>query len=173
MKVSFREMTASREAIKWVQEKLKEQGAYLEDYIPPRPLVMDHWAYPGVKVMRELGLIEGGYENDYGLEREINKWNLENKLNKVLRVAYERNPQIQLRRVEIPLMVKQSEMLIAVAAGLTGEEMSYAAAYDLLKEKEILDEVLLDRITEGDQVPTFAEMLVLLANLYEYLLAVI
>ncbi|HHX95840.1 MAG TPA: FAD-dependent oxidoreductase [Clostridia bacterium] len=172
-KVSFREMTASREAIKWVQEKLKEQGAYLEDYIPPRPLVMDHWAYPGVKVMRELGLIEGGYENDYGLEREINKWNLENKLNKVLRVAYERNPQIQLRRVEIPLMVKQSEMLIAVAAGLTGEEMSYAAAYDLLKEKEILDEVLLDRITEGDQVPTFAEMLVLLANLYEYLLAVI
>ncbi len=76
-KVSFREMTASREAIKWVQEKLKEQGAYLEDYISPRPLVMDHWAYPGVKVMRELGLIEGGYENDYGLEREINKWNLE------------------------------------------------------------------------------------------------
>ncbi len=51
-KVSFREMTASREAIKWVQEKLKEQGAYLEDYISPRPLVMDHWAYPGVKVMR-------------------------------------------------------------------------------------------------------------------------
>ena len=45
--LSFREMTASLTAIKWVQEKLVAQGAYLEDYIPPRPLVMDHWAYPG------------------------------------------------------------------------------------------------------------------------------
>ena len=89
--LSFREMTASI-AIKWVQEKLVAQGAYLR-IIFSRPLVMDHWAYPGVKVTRELGLIEGGYENNYGLERKINKWNLENKLNKVLRVAHERNPR--------------------------------------------------------------------------------
>jgi hypothetical protein len=170
--VSFREMTRSREAIKWVQERLKAQGAYLEDYIPPRPVVMDHWAYPGVKVMRELGLIEGGYENDYGLERKINKWNLENKLNKVLRVAYERNPQVKLRRVEIPLTVNQKEMIMAVAEGLTGKKMSFSQARVLLQEKEILSEQLLERVKDWEETPGFAEMLVLLANLYEFLITV-
>ncbi|MGI6587846.1 MAG: FAD-dependent oxidoreductase [Peptococcia bacterium] len=170
--VSFREMTKSREAIKWVQERLKAQGAYLEDYIPPRPVVMDHWAYPGVRVMRELGLIEGGYENNYGLERKINKWNLENKLNKVLRVAYERNPQVKLRRVEIPLTVNQKEMIMAVAEGLTGKKMSFSQARVLLQEKEILSEQLLERVKDWEETPGFAEMLVLLANLYEFLITV-
>lgn len=168
--LSFREMTASLTAIKWVQEKLVAQGAYLEDYIPPRPLVMDHWAYPGVKVTRELGLIEGGYENNYGLERKINKWNLENKLNKVLRVAHERNPQVKLRRVEVPLTVREKEMVIAVAQGLTGEKLPFAEARNLLEEKGILTEELTERITDWEATPNFAEMLVLLANLYQYLM---
>jgi hypothetical protein len=170
--VSFREMTKSREAIKWVQERLKAQGAYLEDYIPPRPVVMDHWAYPGVRVMRELGLIEGGYENNYGLERKINKWNLENKLNKVLRVAYERNPQVKLRRVEIPLTVNQKELVMAVAEGLTGKKMSFSQARTFLAEQEILSDELVERITDGEETPSFAEMLVLLANLYEFLITI-
>jgi hypothetical protein len=131
---------------------------------------MDHWAYPGVKVTRELGLIEGGYENNYGLERKINKWNLENKLNKVLRVAHERNPQVKLRRVEVPLTVREKEMVIAVAQGLTGEKISFAEARKLLEEKEILPKELAKRITDWEGTPSFAEMLVLLANLYQYLM---
>ena len=169
--VSFREMTVSGAAIKWVQEKLVVQGAYLEDYIPPRPLVMDHWAYPGVKVTRELGLIEGGYENNYGLERKINKWNLENKLNKILRVAHEQNSQVRLRRVEVPLTVREKEMIVAAAQGLTGEKLSFAEARNLLEEKEILTEELAERISDWEGTPSFAEMLVLLANLYQYLTA--
>ncbi|MDD4665482.1 MAG: FAD-dependent oxidoreductase [Clostridia bacterium] len=168
--IPFREMTGSRTAMKWVQERLKAQGAYLEDYIPPRPVVMDHWAYPGVRITRELGLIEGGYDNDYQLERKINKWNLENKLNKVLRVAYERNPRVKLRRVEIPLTIKQKGMVIAVAEGLTGRKLSFAQARNLLQEKEILSEELVERIVDWEETPSFAEMLVLLANLYKFLL---
>jgi len=169
--LSFREMAASQTAIKWVQDKLVAQGAYLKDYFPPRPVVMDHWAYPGLKVTRELGLIEGGYENNYGLERKINKWNLENKLNKVLRVAHERNPQVRLRRVEIPLTVREKEMVIAVAQGLTGEKLSFTEARNLLEKKEILTEELTERISDWEATPSFAEMLVLLANLYQHLIA--
>ena len=66
--LGFREMSKSREAILWVQNRLKKQGAYLVEYTPPRPKIMDHWAYPAVKAMRELGLIEGGYNNDYRLK---------------------------------------------------------------------------------------------------------
>lgn len=169
--LSFREMTVSRTALKWVQERLVAQGAYLQEYITPRPLVMDHWAYPGVKVTRELGLIEGGYENNYGLERKINKWNLENKLNKVLRVAHERNSQVRLRRVEIPMTVREKDMVIAVAQGLTGEKLSFAQARNILEEKGILTAELEKRIADWEETPSFAEMLVILANLYQYLIA--
>jgi hypothetical protein len=169
--VSFREMCGSPAALEWVQKRLKKQGAYLVDYTPPRPTVMEHWAYPGVRVTRELGLIEGGYTNDYGLERKINKWNLENKLNKVLRVAHERNPRVELRRVEIPLTVTRQEMVRAAAEGLTGKKQSFEQARAILKEKGILAEDLEKRMGNGwEDNPTFAEMLVLLANLYEFLL---
>jgi hypothetical protein len=168
--VPFREMTKSEEAIAWVQKRLKKQGAYLVDYTPPRPAVMDHWAYPGVRTMRELGLIEGGYANDYGLERKINKWNLENKFNKVLRVAHERNPQVELRRVVVPEGITREKMICVVVEGLTGKHLSFPEAQELLREKGILTEQLEAEMKDGEGTPTFAEMLVLLANTYEYLL---
>ncbi|MDD2401223.1 MAG: FAD-dependent oxidoreductase [Clostridia bacterium] len=167
--ISFREMTKAREAVEWVQNRLKKQGAYLDDYIPIRPVVMDHWAYPGVVTTRELGLIEGGYNNTYRLERTINKWNLENKLNKVIRVAHERNSQVELRRVEIPETVTRKDMLICVVQGLTGEKLNFIQAKNILQEKNILTDDLESHIENWDDTPQFADMLVLLANLYEQL----
>lgn len=35
---------------------------------------MDHWAYSGVKVIRSLGLLDGGYSNDYRLDEAVGKW---------------------------------------------------------------------------------------------------
>ena len=168
--ISFRDMTKSKEAISWVQERLKKQGAYLVEYTPPRPRVMDHWAYPGVRVMRELGLIEGGYTNDYGLERKATKWSLENKLNKVLRMAHERNSRVPLRKVEIPLEVTGEDMVRFAAEGLTGEKLSFSQSLALLKDKGILTREIESRVTDWKEVPDFAQMLSLLANLYEYLL---
>ncbi len=168
--ITFREMTKSREAIAWVQERLKKQGAYLVEYTSPRPRVMDHWAYPGVRVMRELGLIEGGYTNDYGLERKVNKWSLENKLNKVLRMAHERNSRVPLRKVEIPLEITGEGMVRAVAEGLTGQKLTFTESLALLKDKRILTREIESRVADWKEVPNFGQMLSLLANLYEYLL---
>ncbi len=86
--LSFREMTSSPQVIKEVQEKLKSQGAYLVEYEPPRPQVMEHWAYPGLKIMRELGLAAGGYENDYQLDQYINYWDAEYLFSKIGGAAY-------------------------------------------------------------------------------------
>ena len=89
--VAFRQMAADREAVKWLQGRLKKQGAYLSEYTPPRMAVMDHWAYEGVAAMRELGLTEGGYNNDYRLENALpNRWALQNKLNKLMSLAHAR-----------------------------------------------------------------------------------
>ncbi len=168
--VSFREMTKEREAVQWVQEGLKKQGAYLVEYEPPRPEVMEHWAYPGVKVMRELGLIEGGYVNDYGLERRANKWNIENKLNKVLRLAHERNEGVELRRVEVPLEATRRVFLEVVVEGMTGKKPGYEEALDLLKETGIVTPFLEKRFAYEEEASDFGEMLTVLANLYNYLM---
>lgn len=167
--ISFRDMTKSEEAIAWVQKKLKKQGAYLVEYDPPRPAVMDHWAYPGVQVMRELAMIEGGYKNNYNLERPVNKWNLQNKLNRSLRVAHERNPKFELYQVEISENVTEKDMIIAVAQGLTGKKLSLEESLQLLEEKGIWTEQLSKVITEWEKTPNFAEMLTILANLFQYL----
>ena len=167
--MSFRAMTASREAVAWVQERLIKQGAYLVEYDPPRTAIMDHWAYPAVVVTRELGLIEGGYNNDYRLEREAAKASIENKLNKALRLAHEKNPSLELRRVEMPPEPTRKDLVTGVAAGLTGKRLSFEQSLALLRDKSIFTAELESRITDWEATPQFAEMLVLTASLYEYL----
>ena len=48
---------------------------------------MDHWAYEGVKTLRSLGLLDGGYNNDYRLEETITKYRFQNMYNGTLRKA--------------------------------------------------------------------------------------
>lgn len=169
-KMTFRDMTRNKEAISMVQEQLKKQKAYLVENNPPRPAVMEHWAYPAVKAMRELGLIEGGYSNDYRLERKVNKWNVENKLNKVLRVAHERNPEIPLNKVVVPENITKRVLIESVAEGLAGRKIPFEQARQMLREKSILTVDLEDRLKDWEQIPDFAEMLTILAALHEHLL---
>ena len=97
--IRVREMTRDTDAISWLQNRIKEQGGYLIEYEPPRFDCMDHWSYPGLVVMRELGLAAGGYSNDYKLNESITVWddkltlrgNLSEMVNTVMRLVYERN----------------------------------------------------------------------------------
>jgi len=169
-KVSFREISKSQEAISWIQNKLKSQGAYLVEYTPPKQKIMDHWAYPAVKSMRELGLIEGGYNNDYRLERKVTKGSLENKLNKVVRVAHERNSKVTQHKAEIPQKVTVNVMLQTAAESVDGQKRSPQEAQEFLKEKGILTPQLTSKLSALEDEPDFAQMLTLLANLFSYLL---
>jgi hypothetical protein len=72
--LGFREISRNKEAVAAIQARLKEQGAYLTAYTPPRPAVIDHWAYPAMAAMRELGLAAGGYSNNYQLDTGIQYW---------------------------------------------------------------------------------------------------
>ncbi|MBR2628050.1 MAG: FAD-dependent oxidoreductase, partial [Peptococcaceae bacterium] len=82
--ISFRDMSADEDAIADIQKTLKKQGAYLDDFTVHEAF-MDHWAYPGVKVIRSLGLLDGGYSNDYRLEEPMGKWRLQNMINNSLK----------------------------------------------------------------------------------------
>jgi hypothetical protein len=136
MGISFRQMSADPEAIGWLQAQLVKQGAYLAEYTPPRMAVMDHWAYPGVAAMRELGLTEGGYNNDYRLENELpNRWALQNKLNKLISLAHDRTAGREGGRVpfwEISLPddeITVGEVLMAAAQGASLGDADWLATW--------------------------------------------
>lgn len=68
--IGFREISSHDKAIKEIQTTLKKQGAYLEDFNYDYAY-KDYWAEEGVRFMLRMGILNGGYTNDFGLEKEI------------------------------------------------------------------------------------------------------
>ena len=86
--VTFRQMAYDADAISWLQNQLRSQGAYLIEYVPPHHAVMEHWAYPGLAVLRELGMVSGGYNNDYQLDEQAPSiLTLQYRATRIMRVA--------------------------------------------------------------------------------------
>jgi hypothetical protein len=81
--VSFREMSKDETLIADLQRELVSRGAYLKAYEPPAEPVMEHWAYPGLKVIRALGMAAGGYNNAYGLDEPVSFMRGQNILNEL------------------------------------------------------------------------------------------
>ena len=160
--MSFRDMSADKEAVAAVQKTLKKQGAYLEDFQVHEPF-MDHWAYSGVKVIRSLGLLDGGYSNDYRLDEPMGKWRLQNLINNTMKkTGTEYTP------VDMGNPPANEEMIGAVAtlAGVNAE--TYEEQIAGLRELGILSDDILEHLGEKNDVPMAAEAIMLVANLYQF-----
>jgi len=70
-----------------LQTVLLEEGAYLPYFKVPHALE-GHWAYPQIKLIRSLGMIAAGYDNNYRLEEKISPEALQNLFNNGLRRYY-------------------------------------------------------------------------------------
>lgn len=52
---------------------------------------MDHWAYSGMAVAREINMAAGGYVNDYRLDDDIpTRWAVQSRLNRLMALVNER-----------------------------------------------------------------------------------
>ena len=164
--ISFRDMSADEAAIADVQKTLKKQGAYLDDF-EVHEAFMEHWAYPGVKVIRSLGLLDGGYSNDYRLDEPMGKWRLQNMINNSLKKTGSDFALVE----DITDPVTNGNM-IAVAARLADVEAdSYTGQLSGLQEKGIVTEEILNHIGTEHEAPMAAEAIMIVANLYNYYLA--
>lgn len=67
--LDFHQLSADREVVALMQQRLREQGAYLADFAVPHSME-GHPLYPVVRELRAWGLVRGGYNNDYRLEAE-------------------------------------------------------------------------------------------------------
>lgn len=168
--MSFREMSKNQEAIASVQKTLKEQGAYLEDF-SIHEAVMDHWAYEGVKVLRALGLLDGGYNNDYNLDVNLGRWRYQNMVNGVLKKAgvvtdyIEVNDDPPCRQI-VGTMAREAAKLDGVKY-----ENDYHVYLNALQERGIMTEELLPYFADGEKNPQAAETIMLVANFYRWLAA--
>ncbi len=161
--IGFREMCGDAEAIADVQKTLKKQGAYLEDFDIHADF-MDHWAYSGVKVIRALGLLDGGYSNDYKLDDPLGKWRLQNLLNNVMQKTGQTYTPIEAS--DPPTYGE----LVGFVAGFAGVEAAdYDAQLAALSELGILDAQTRAHIGAADAQPQAAEAVMLAAGLYQYL----
>lgn len=165
--IGFRAMSASGEAIYALQERLKAQGAYLVEYEAPRPAVMDHWAYPGVKVLRELGLAAGGYSNNYRLDDYMNYWDADYMLGRVLERIHQLDPVKSFTPVSFADGLTRGGLLAGVARALSGEEMPAEEAAAWLAAEGVLKLELKERLDNLGAAPTFGELYILLAGVFE------
>lgn len=161
---TFRQMSKSKEAISEMRTKLKEAGAYLESFTIENPLA-DHWAYEGIKTLRSMGLLDGGYQNEYHLEDPVDKWFMQNLLNNMLNKLESKEDKL----IEIPMDLTVNDIIEAVYFALTKEQATeFEQMKDVLMQKEILTEDISTYFSDKTKKPQKAEVIVLVANLYKY-----
>lgn len=162
--ISFRDMATDEKAIASVQKTLKKQGAYLDDFEVHEDF-MDHWAYPGVKVIRGLGLLDGGYSNDYRLDEAVGKWRLQNMINNSMKKTGKEVPAI-----EVSDPPTNGEMIAAVARIAGVDAADYAGQMEGLQQLGILTEEIAGRMGAETAAPMAAEAIMLVANLYTFMM---
>lgn len=168
--ISPREMCNNEKAMNWVQARLEKRGAYLIDINAEQPEVMSHWAYEGLKVIRSIGMIHGGYDNDYKLEAALGKWSTVNmckRISKLLGRDY-----------------SYFDAQVQVMAGATNEDVAYFAAYILngnekpadretaikmLEDAGIINDVFYDNYGGWQEEATKGEVCWLLGMTYKYI----
>lgn len=166
--MDFRSMSTDKGAISTVQEQLKSQGAYLEDFEIHEEF-MDHWAYPGVKVLRALGLLDGGYSNDYRLDEPLGRWRYQNMINGVLKKA-----GIETDYIEVNDNPPNRQIIGTIAremAKVQGVkyENNYGVYMEALTESGIMTADLAAYFTDEEKNPQAAETVMLVANFYQWL----
>ena len=160
--VTYRAMTTDKKAISAVQKQLKKQGAYLEDFTIHEDF-MDHWAYPGVKVIRSLGLLDGGYDNNYHLEDTMSKWRYQNMINKAMAKA-----GLTLDYIEVNDDPTNAEIIATAATVLKSPAADYAGQLADLQAAGIMDDQLAAYFADSTKQPQAAEVIMLVANLYNH-----
>jgi hypothetical protein len=160
--MTFRDISRSAEAVTAIQLSLQEQGAYLQKW---EPIVMDvekHWAYEGVKTLRNLGLVYGSYENDYRLDEPITVSEVDNLLEGLdgssLTDVWPHSVHASVRDI------LDASMKLVTSA----DETEGKTARQWLTEAGILTEQLQPYFVDDNRVPKRAEVIMLLANVRNY-----
>lgn len=171
MNVTPRDLVDNDSATTRMQTMLTEQGATL-DHTQTKEEVVDHWAYPGVKVLRSLGVLDGGYDNNYRLDEEVTMNRYQNMVNNAVRKAgFSLDEKILVNenppsRQIIGTMARAC-IQIEGAEKLAEDNDVYMQA---LKERGIMTTELESHFSDMEATPDAGAVTLLTARFYSYLL---
>ncbi len=166
-----RDLVDNSAAISMIQDLLVDQGAKL-DHTQTHEDVMDHWAYPGVKVLRSLGVLDGGYDNNYYLDDAITMNRYQNMVNNAVKKAgFELSDKIYVNenvpaRQIIGTMARAC-IEIEGAEKLADDNDVYLQA---LKDRGIMTDELESYFSDMEATPSAGAVTMLTARFYSYLL---
>ncbi len=146
----------TNEQQKALKAYIKKAGIELSDFseshfIPgTNDKLMDHWAYPYVKILGEYGLIAGGTDNnfrlDYRTSQDVMAVLIKNMILKMAPDSYHLNLDQALKAYEV-----KTELLGETAAAMVLETLSVpyqqGKALETLKAEDLLPETLIERLT--------------------------
>lgn len=167
-KLTPRELCYSEADIKTLQKRLTDQGVNL-NHQQTKEAVMDNWAYPGLKTLRSLGFLGGGYDNNYELDEPLSKNRYQNMLNGSLRkLGFPPEPAIQVN--DDPPVRQVIGTMARAAAQLEGVSLpdDFDTYRGYLSQKGILTEDLAPYFSEAEKRPNGAETIQLVANFYHW-----
>lgn len=171
MDATPRDLVDNDSATTKMQTMLTEQGATL-DHTQTKEEVVDHWAYPGVKVLRSLGVLDGGYDNSYRLDEDVTMNRYQNMVNNAVRKAgfsldekilVNENPPTR----QIIGTMARACIQIEGAEKLTEDNDVYMQA---LKERGIMTDELESHFSDMEATPDAGAVTLLTARFYSYLL---
>ena len=171
MNATPRDLVDNDSATTKMQTMLTEQGATL-DHTQTKEAVVDHWAYPGVKVLRSLGVLDGGYDNNYRLDEDVTMNRYQNMVNNAVRKAgfsldekilVNENPPAR----QIIGTMARACIQIEGAEKLAEDNAVYMQA---LKERGIMTDELKSHFSDMEATPDAGAVTLLTARFYSYLL---
>lgn len=165
-----RDLCNNKELMERVQSLLTEQGANLNHTQTPEA-VMSHWAYDSLKILRGLGLVDGGYDNNYRLDEAITANRYQNMVNNVFRKAgFPLKDKITVN--DNPPNRQIIGTLARAIAEVEGDKLAdnQEGYKTYLRERGILTTELDSYFQDGEKNPNQAEVMVLCAQAYQHLL---
>ncbi len=163
--VSFRKISQGKQEIKEIQSILISQGAYLPNFDIPDPYSR-HWAYEGLRFMRSLGLVVGGYDNDYNLHDQVSGQQLRNFLNNTL-IRSGIEPRVDFV-IETQGLLTAKEGAEIIGSYLNLEIADQDDVIDLLQQESVIDLVTAEQLKK-EEILTRAGVFMLLKNMVSVL----
>jgi hypothetical protein len=123
--VTLRQLSKSKELIAKLQDILNKQGMDLKPFtVKPQPY-MEHKEYAGLKAVLQLGLVGGGYNNDFKLDEASNPKRMANLVNgakKMKPAAFPGDASAAIANMadpdKRPLTLDQAAYTVAQALGI-------------------------------------------------------
>ncbi|MFB6363629.1 FAD-dependent oxidoreductase [Paenibacillus elgii] len=172
--ITFRQMSANKEAIAKLQDTLNNQGMALKPFSIKAQPFMEHKAYEGLKVAVTLSLATGGYDNNFALDSKSNQQRFVNLLlnmRKFKPEAMAGKPGEALVKgtdpKTLPVTLDQAAHMIALALKV---ETSPEQALQTLQSKGLLAAATLDVIANKKEL-TNGDSYMLIKDVYNALKA--